>query len=170
MVKIKDEVNELELLRNKVAELEEKNAVLAQKTQKSIGGELEDIRKASRKNRNDSTTITYKEIRDYVPLKLYHVSGINFGKVVGPIHPDAGEETFMRFAHKGIMLSIKKPTEAEILEYRKSDEYKKAEAKEVKRRLQRTRSRKESEVDKLTKAIETMSGTKVVNSIKAKDE
>jgi len=169
MVKIKDEANELELLRSKLAELELKNAELAERNKKTTGGALEEIRKASRRNRNDSTTITYKDICDYVPLKLYHVDGVNIGKCVGPIHPDAAEEAFMRFAHKGIMLSVKKPTEADILKYKATEEYKALEAKEKKRRNQRTRSRKESEVDKLTKAIETLSGQKVINAIKSQE-
>lgn len=164
------EANELALLQTRISELEIKNKELAEQNKAITGSSLEQIRIASKKNRKDASGIRYKEVIEYVPLKLYHVSGVNIGKVVGPMHPDNAEDTFMRFAGKGIKLSINPPTEAEIEKYKQTEEFKALDVKEKKRRDGRTRSRKESEVDRLTKAIGTMTGGRVVNAIKEQSQ
>lgn len=156
--------DELKLLQAKVAELERKNAELAK------GTPLEQIKKAARTGRKDATTIRLREFKDYVSMKLYHTDGVNIGKMVGPLHPDNAESTFMRFAAKGTRLSINKPTEAEIEAYKNDPANAALFEKEVKRRDARKRSRKESEVDRLTKSIEKLSGIKSKNFIKSQDQ
>lgn len=150
--------DELKLLQERVAELEIKNAALAEKNRKATGGPLEDIRKASFKNRRDASSITYKDIHDHTNIGLYHTNGHNIGKLVGPVHPASAEEVFSRFHKVGIILSINKPTEQEIAEYKSCSEFKSADEAEKRRRASKTRSKKQTEIEKLTKEIATLAG------------
>ena len=110
------------------------------------------------------------ETKDYVPMKLYHKNGPQMGKLVGPIHPDLAVDTYMRFAAKGIQLTIDKPTEAQIEAYYNTPEGQKYQKSEIARRVRRASTKKESEIVRLTKALEKQTGGKIVNDIKAKDE
>lgn len=145
---------ELEELRAKVAALE------AEKEERENGDEstyIKEIEILRRKSKTSLNEIKYKEI---VPefISLWHVSGHNIGKRVGPVMLEQGEETYLRFRLAGIKLSAIKPTEAFIAKYKLSAEYKKFEAAEIKRRAGKNKSRKESEVEKLANAISTLSG------------
>lgn len=163
--------DELISLRAKVADMEAAREA-EQKQHLEAGSytaELENLRKNVGKG--GLNEIKYKEI---VPpmVSLYHVSGHNVGKRVGPLMAELAEETFLRFRFFKIKLSSTKPTEKWIEEYKKTDEYKKAEAAEIKRRAGKNKSRKESEVEKLTAAIAKMQGVdaKTLNSIIPQEE
>ena len=149
---------ELSGLQAKVAELEAMNKVLRESNLKVIG-DIDGIRERADKLASKTGQITYKEIRSYVPMKLYHVNGINIGKVVGPIHPSNAVETALRFKKDvGIILSANPPTAAQIEEYKQTEEYIKAKIKFDSYRNTLSKSRKESEIEKLTKEISKMAG------------
>jgi hypothetical protein len=74
------------------------------------------------------------------------------------------------FEKAGIKLSLKKPSEEFIESYKQTAEYKASAKKEEARRERKNGSRKESEVEKLTKAVAKMAGGKIENSIKSQDE
>lgn len=148
---------ELAELRAKVAQLESEKE---QSIRDGVQGvnylkELQELKKKKGKGLNEIQT---KEIYDVKYISLWHVSGHNIGKRVGPIHPDLAEDTFILFANKGIKLSLHKPTEEYIESYKLTTEYKTAADKERKRRDQKANSLKDGEVQKVTKAIAKMIG------------
>lgn len=145
---------ELLELRAKVAQLEKEKTDREESDETSYIKEIEFLRRKSKTSLNE---IKYKEI---VPdtISLWHVSGHNVGKRVGPVMFEQGEETYLRFRLVGIKLSATKPTEEWIAKYKTTAEYKKAAAAETDRRSRKDGTRKGSEVDKLTKAIATMTG------------
>jgi hypothetical protein len=159
--------DELNLLRARIAELEEEKSQRQDDTDGRYLREMQSLKKSQATGLN---TIQQKDIQDYKAVCLWHVSGHNVGKRVGPLHPANAEDTFMMFAGKGIKLSMQKPTLEFIEAYKKTDEYKKAAEIEAKRRAAKDRSRKESEVEKLTQAIGKMTGKLVVNEIKNPQE
>ena len=162
-----DPTEELLALRAKVQQLEaEKEAAVAQDG--SYVKEMENLRKGQRQGLNE---ILVKEIAPKT-VSLWHVSGHNVGKRVGPIDANNAEETFLRFAFFKIRLSMTKPTSEWIEKYKETKEYKDAAAAEVKRRAGKNNSKKESEVEKLTQAIGKMQGIPAseVNRIKDKSE
>lgn len=161
------EQNELELLRNRVAQLEAEKAN-DQGTDRYLR-EIQDLKKSQTQGMNN---VVIKPIQGDKHISLWHVSGHNIGKKVGPIHPGSAEDTFIAFSQAGIKLSMRKPTEEFIEEYKKSKEYKDAEAKEIKRRASKDRSRKESQIEKLTAAIAKSQGIdpSKLNSIKDRAE
>ena len=163
--------NELEALRAKIASLEIENKKLSDQSQRALGGELGNIQRQARRSTKGGTgAINYKETLDYVPMTLYHANGVNIGKFVGPMHPGSAEDTYMRFALKGTILSVKKPTDAEVEAYKQTAEYQDLISKELKRRQARIKTVKESSIDRLTKEIEKLSGKKIVNSIKKQED
>lgn len=158
--------DELQALRNRVADLErEKEANSSEKYLK----EIQDLRKSQTQGLNN---VTIKPIQSDKHISLWHVSGHNIGKRVGPIHHASAEETFLSFAKVGIKLSMTRPTEEFIENYKKSKEYKDFEAKEIKRRDTKNRSKKESQIEKLTQAIAKSQGVdpNTLNSIKQQHE
>ena len=159
------EQNELELLRNRVAQLEAEKENGSDRYLK----EIQDLKKSQTQGMNN---VVIKPIQGDKHVSLWHVSGHNIGKKVGPIHPASAEDTFIAFASAGIKLSMRKPTEEFIENYKKSKEYKDFEAKEIKRREQKNRSKKESQIEKLTAAIAKSQGIdpKKLNSIKDEHE
>lgn len=158
---------ELIALRNRVQELEQKNEQLLQ-GQGSYAEEMAKLKNVKGKGLNE---IQYKEIAP-PSVALWHVSGHNVGKRVGPIHPDNAEETFLRFSFFGIKLSLTKPTEAFLEAYKKTAEYKNSADKEAKRRAGKSKTNKKSEVERLTEAIARMQGVpkEELNSIKDPNE
>lgn len=152
-----DPIAELEALRNRVAELEQqkKDAELAAgETLGSYVKEMDGLRKAKSKGLNE---IKVKEnFPEYV--SLWHVSGHNVGKRVGPIDANNAEYTFLVFAFFKIRLSMTKPTEDWIERYKQTEEYKISANKEADRRARKAGTAKESEVEKLTRAIAKMQG------------
>lgn len=145
---------ELLELRARVEQLEKEKSDREEGDENAYIKEIEILRRKSKTGLNE---IKYKEI---VPemICLWHVSGHNVGKRVGPVMLEQGEETYLRFRLVGIRLSATRPTEEWIAKYKLTPEYKKAADIEVKRRAGKDKSRKESEVDKLTNAISKLSG------------
>lgn len=145
---------ELLELRAKVAALEAEKEDREKSDENSYIKEIEFLRRKSKTGLNE---IKFKEIAPET-ISLWHVSGHNVGKRVGPVMFEQGEETYLRFRLVGIKLSVQKPSEEWIAKYKQTPEYKKAAEAEIKRRSGKDSSRKGSEVDKLTKAIATMTG------------
>ncbi len=158
---------ELVALRSRVAELEKEKQDRDENSEDDYMKEIIQLRRKSKTSLNE---IKYKEIAPET-ISLWHVSGHNVGKRVGPVMLEQGEETYLRFRTAGIKLSAKRPTEEWIARYKETEEYKKSEAAEIHRRSYKDRSRKESEVDKLTKAVATMAGIPAnkLNSIAASE-
>jgi hypothetical protein len=159
-----DEQAELEALRARVASLEEEKA---SGSDDKYFREIQALKNAKNKGVGN---VEMKIIQDHKRISLWHISGHNIGKRVGPIHPASAEDTFTMFAHVGIKLSLNKPTEEQIEKYKESAEYKKAEAAEIKRRAGKNKSRKESEVERLTQAIAQMNGVRPSEVNRIKDE
>lgn len=156
---------ELIALRAKVEQLErEKESNSSDKYLK----EIQDLKKAQQQGVDN---IKFKPIHEKL-ISLWHVSGHNIGKRVGPIHPGGAEDVFLQFSSVGIKLSMTKPTEAEIEAYKKTKEYKAAEEKEIKRRAAKNRSRGSNQIEKLTEAIAKSQGIRMdqVNRIKSQEE
>lgn len=161
----KDE--ELKALREKVAELESKET--SSGVSNNYFNEMREIRK---KGKSSVGRITYKDVHDHVNIPLYHTNGIQIGKIVGPVHPENAEQVFQRFSEIGIKLSIYKPTQEQIERYKATKEYKALELKFNNLRLLRMKSKKGSEIERLTKEIARLTGVpenQVVN-IKQPDE
>lgn len=164
MAKLTQE-QELEILRNQVANLEREKQEQAEAGDKYLR-EVQEIRRAKKGGMNN---VEIRPLKDY-RISLWHTSGHNIGKRVGPIDPELAEATMLEFAGVGIKLSIHRPTEEFINKYKLSTEYKVAAEKEFKRRSAKNKSRKESQVEKLSNAIEKLTGIKGVNSIKDQSE
>ena len=161
---------ELKLLRERLAAAEvEKERLIQENKNNSAFNEIENIRK---RGKSTSGHIQYKDTKDYVPVVMWQVNGIDVGRPRGPFHPTNAEDAFLRFSKIGIILSVRKPSVEDIEKYKATDEYKKLSVQEEKRRKLKDRSRKESEVEKLTKAIADMAGIdpKEVNRIKRPEE
>lgn len=164
MAKRIEQQEELEALRLKVESLERDREA---SDDSRYFREIQSLKTA---RNNNVGAIQIKTIQDHKRISLWHVSGHNIGKRVGPIHPASAEDTYTMFAGAGIKLSLNKPTQEEIEVYKNTKEYKLAEAKEIKRRLAKNKSRKESEINKLTQAISQMAGVKISNAIKDESE
>ncbi len=144
------EMTELELLRAENARL---------KSDADSGNRyLKEIQELKRKKGKGLNEIQTKEIFDVKYISLWHISGHNVGKRVGPIHPDLAEDTFIMFSNKGIKLSIHKPTESFIEEYKNTQEYKDAAEKERLRRKGKAESFKDKTIEKMTKAFAKAQG------------
>lgn len=157
---------ELELSR-----LREENEALKQKEQSRIDNpnnrffdELRKIQKAGEKTQGN---IQYKDIH-HPTVALWRKDG----KLIGPLHPANAEETFRRFYDAGVILSTRKPTQAEIDEYKETAEYKKIEAADNKKRQERNKSRKKDNIQELAKVLKDSMGVKEsdINSIKSREE
>ena len=166
MAKRIDEQAELELLRAKVASLEQ------EKESSSDDKYFREIQALKNAKSKGVGNVEMKIIQDHKRISLWHISGHNIGKRIGPIHPASAEDTFTMFANAGIKISLNQPDEAFIAKYKESAEYKAAEAKEIKRRAYKSRMRKDTEVEKLTQAIAKMANIPLsqVNTIKEQSE
>lgn len=164
-----DKDNELQALRNRIAELEKKDAERGQTKGFSAFNEIEKIRS---KGKSTSEHLQYKDVKNYSPVYMYDTNGIDIGRVRGPWHPTNAERAFQDFFKIGIILSINRPSEDQIAEYMKTKEYKDLKAKHDKKSALKNKSRKESEVEKLTKAVSELSGIAIdkVNKIKSPEE
>jgi len=168
-----EEQNELEALRAKVAQLEEEKKEREERELASgnsnLVKELQEIRK---NNKSGAGKITYKDIHDHVNIPLYHTNGLHIGKVVGPIHPGNAEDVYLRFQAIGVRLSIYKPTAEQIERHKQSKEYKEALAKFERKRKLKNKSKKESEVERLTQEIAKLTGVPAnrINKIKSPEE
>ena len=100
------------------------------------------------------------QVQDNFPKRLFlwHISGHNVGKRVGPLEATNAEDTFMRFNEVGIRLSLNKPSEAWIEEYKKTKEYIDSAEVERLRRASKNKSTKEGQVDRLLGVMEKQFG------------
>ena len=158
---------ELSALRKKVSELESNQSNKNSNTDpgRTFFSELEAIK---RKGKNSSGEIKYKEIDDHKNIPLWRKDG----KMIGPIHPANAERTFKDFFNLGILLSVTKPTEKEIEEYKKTDEYIKWKEKQDKLNEQNRKSLKGNAIEKMTEQIAKIVGVKTseVNKLKRPEE
>lgn len=114
---------------------------------------------------NMSNKIAMKIIDDHKNVALYHTNGYHIGKLVGPLHPANAKVEMELFAKRGIVLSVRKPSEEEIATYQATDEYKRLSVAFDKGRARKQKTRGKGEIDKLAKAIAKLSGKEVVNAI-----
>lgn len=163
--------DELVALRAKVAQLEAEKAEAAKNNSSVENIYVDEILKMKEKGRS-AGEIKYKDIHDHKNVPLFHVNGLRIGKMVGPIHPGNVEDVFMTFKKAGIILSIRKPSEEQIAVYKATPEFKKLEDAFLKKREAKNRSKKTSEVERLTKLISQLSGIPAdkLNDIKQPDE
>lgn len=153
-------------LKNRIAMLEEEKSIhqvgpsfgRTESAEHRYSKEVQGLKKLSHKSKPD--TIYYKEVDDHKNIKLWHTNGLRIGKAVGPLHPDNAVFALDEFFKNGILLSVTRPTEEQVSEYKKSEEYAKFRTAFDSDRKKRLQSRKESEVEKLTKAIATSMGVK----------
>lgn len=157
-----DPEEELVSLRAKVAQLE------SEKEQNADGSYLRELQAMKGKANQGLNTIPVKEIFDVKFISLWHVSGHNIGKRVGPIHPAAAEDTFLMFQKAGIRLSTQRPTEEFVEKYKTTAEYKAAAEKERVRRAGKDKTKKSSEVDKLIAAMAKQQGILPEDVVKIK--
>jgi len=160
----KQDDGELQRLRNRVKELEEKDAAKSKSNDpgRLFFQELEEIKK---KGKNTAGEIKYKDVHDHTPIPLWRKDG----KMIGPLHPANAEETFKRFYKLGIILSVKKPMPDEIEAYKQTEEYKKIRSEKDRERTIRKQKRNNN-VEKLTESIEKLVGVKIENSLKRPEE
>lgn len=168
MVKANMNEQELETLRQRVAELEQEKEISGNSSDRYLK-EIQDLKKNQTSGLNN---VNIKPIQGDKHISLWHVSGHNVGKRVGPIHHASAEDTFISFANAGIKLSMHRPSQEFIDKYKLSKEYKDAETKEIKRRTTKNRSRAASQIEKLTEAIAQSQGINPseVNRIKDQSE
>lgn len=163
---------ELEMLRARVKELEEKDQ--KNKSESDPGRQFyKELEEIKRKGKKGPDHITYKEILDYTPVHLWHKNGLRIGKYMGGHQPANVERIFRDFERIGIIISIHKPTAEEIERYQQGEEYKKLRATHDKELARRQKSLKSSEVDRLTEAISKMAGVKpqeVTKGLKTAEE
>lgn len=166
----KSEQSELKLLQERLASLEAETQRLRDENKSNAG--FNEINTIRNKGKSTSGHIQYKDTKDYVPVVMYQTNGADIGRMRGPFHPTNAEDAFMRFSKIGIILSVRKPTAEEIERYKQTDEYKRSSDEENKRRKLKDKSKKDSEVEKLTKAIASMANIPLdqVNQIKAQNE
>lgn len=158
----------------RIAELEQEKAEREKSAPRDERPYIDELTKI--KERKDKAMqvggITYKDIHDHKNIPLYHTNGLQIGKVVGPIHPGNSDDVFMLFKKAGIILSIDKPTNEAITRYKATAEFKKLEEGFNKRRTQKMKSKKDSEIDRLTKIIAVQAGVRAedLNQIKRPEE
>jgi hypothetical protein len=157
-----EESEELALLRQRIQELE------AEKAANADNDYMRELQAMKGKANAGLNTIPVKEIFDVKFVSLWHVSGHNIGKRVGPIHPAAAEDTFLMFRKAGIRLSTQQPTAEAIEKYKTTAEYKIAMEKERVRRAGKDKSKKSSEVDKLIAAMAKQQGILPEDVVKIK--
>ena len=157
---------ELQSLRSRLAEIETRNKMLEEQAKIPRIDHLGEMRQMREQGKNDANVIKYKDIHDHRNIRLWHTNGREVGRSVGPIHPANAEETFQRFATKGVILSISRPSQESIDRYKSTEEYKSLmRIEEARRESKKTMSR-ENSVDKLTAAIAKLAGVPIENSIK----
>lgn len=143
-----DPTEELLALRGRVAQLEQEKKdaeEVAGSSDNAYMKEMNDLRKAKSNGLNEI------KVKEFSPktVRLWHVSGHNVGKCVGPIDANNAEETFLRFAFFKIRLSLTRPSDAWIEKYKQTEEYKVSAEIERKRRARKNGTAKTSELDKL---------------------
>lgn len=164
----KSEKQELEALRAENVKLRAQQEAEA----KRAGSHYEELERIKNKANAAQLKIEYKDSDDHKNITLYHKNGLYIGKPVGPLHPSNAEQAFHAFRRLGILLSLTRPTALEISEYKKSAEYKLARSQFDAMRADRKKSRKGSEIERLTRLIAQASGVpeNQLNNIKGPNE
>lgn len=145
---------ELQELREKVARLQaEKEANSGFRP--NVQAEIAKIRQTGKKT---ADKIVLKENNDHKNISLWVRKGVNYGKRVGPLHPDNAESTLLKFAEKGMTLSVERPTDQEVKDYKETEEYKTDKAKVDKIRALKNKSKKPDQIDRLTEQMSRLTG------------
>lgn len=158
--KLEKIARENELLKQKIAEQE----ALRDRAVSGYSPILQDqIRKIRLKGKSTANTIVVKESHDHKNISLW----TRDGKRIGPMHPDNAERFLNDAAASGRILTVDKPTEAQIEAYKQTDEYKAFRAREVASRERKDRLKKGNQTQKLIEEIARMSGKTVeaINNI-----
>lgn len=166
-------VDELAALQAKVKQLEDEKAERDRVAlNQGNGGYAQELQVIQKKNSRGAGNIAYKDIHDHVNIPLYHTNGLHIGKVVGPIHPGNALDVYQRFEGVGVKLSIYKPTAEQVERYKATKEWQDASVKFQQKRKLKDKSKKESEVERLTREIAKMSGVSPdkINRIKDRSE
>jgi len=145
--------NEKEALLARIAELEAEKKSRDEVSRISPVNHLEEMRQMRMHGQDESGSIKYKDIHDHRNIRLWHTTGREVGRCLGPIHPANAEQTFERFYAKGIVLSIRRPSDEQVALYKETSQYKALMVKEEARREAKKTLSKENSIDKLTKAI-----------------
>jgi hypothetical protein len=160
---------ENEALRVKLAEQESLRDTNAGHYSRNLQNEINKIKtKGTPRGQGSSDPIVVREQHDHKNISLWTKDG----KRIGPMHPDNAVRLLNDLASFGCYVSSDQPTPAQIQAYMQTDEYKKAQEAEGKRRARKDRSRKAGQIEKLAEKIAAMSGQTVdaINNIlKARD-
>jgi hypothetical protein len=164
MVKIKDikvgkTVEQLEVenraLNERVALLQEQGKVISPDSH--LKKYIDELEKIKGKAKVGSDKIVVTDITDHKNISLWRKDG----KRIGPLHRENAIKALQTFYNLGVMLSTDRPTEAEIAEYKETDEYKAQMAALAKVRARKNKSLKSGSIDKLTAAIAKLTGLPV---------
>jgi len=155
-------------LQKRIDELEAENASLkmnAPVQQRVQDRYMEEMNALQKKSVVGTDKVHVRLIDDHKNIKLYHTNGYHIGKIVGPLHPHNARVEMERFSRRGIILSVNQPTAEQVAAYKATDEYKRLEKAFNLGRARKVKTRSKGEIDRLAKAIEKLSGNKVVNAI-----
>ena len=158
---------ENEALHNRIAELEAKNQETF--TDDKFGVSLaEEIRRIKVKGKSQVNTIVVREKIDHVNISLW----TQYGKRVGPMHPDNAIQALERFSNIGIRLSATQPSQAQVDAFWNSPEGKKMTKAWTDKQEWRRQSRKTGQMEKMVAEIAKISGMQadaINNIVKANE-
>lgn len=159
--------NEIQLLLAEIEELKrsQKEMEARERNRLPAINHLAEMQQLRARGSEDAGAIKYKDIHDHKNIRLWHTTGVQVGRSIGPIHPANAEETFQRFMDKGIVLSIQRPSQETIDRYKETDEYKSLLKIETARREGKKTMSRENSVDKLTAAVAKLAGIPIENTL-----
>ena len=166
-----DVQEQLAALQAKLDKAERDNARLRQNNESMAGMQpiqdrlMSEMDKLNKASRDTSGKITMKHIHDHTNVYLYWTNGYHIGKRVGGLHPANAKVEMQRFARRGIQLSITPPTAEEISAYKATDEWQRLSKEFEASRANKVKTRGKGEIDKLARAIEQLSGTRIKESL-----
>jgi hypothetical protein len=159
---IETQTSEVETLRKENAELKARMTV-------SKPEPFEEIRKASLRNAPGSE-ISIKTTTDHKKISLYHSNGFHIGKRISQLHPNDLANTFERFKAKGVILTVNKPTEAEIETYKQTEEYKQLAKRQEVLKPHRYKKQSAEEMQRTVANFARLIGVKPEVSLKEQDQ
>lgn len=115
---------------------------------------LDQVNKIMRTATVDSNKIKVQEFTDHKNISLW----TKYGKRIGPLHQQNALRTLRVFYALGVELITERPTEEQVRDYMKTDEYKKWKADFDEKRKIKEQSRKKGTLEKLTAEIAKLSG------------
>ena len=101
---------------------------------------------------NNPHQIPFRQISDHKNVMLY--TALN--KKVGPLHPDNARRTMIRWKRAGVQLFTAPRTEAQIEEFKQTDEYKRYIVKHEATRTQRRAQSGKGKQDAMIKEVAAM--------------